>query len=150
MRKKKKTKQKNNLAINQPEMRVIADFDYEKLANIILEKNNKPKAPVLTKSLKYILFPILWLITISTLIIICAIGIAIYQIYLKYTGTVLITSLLVCFVFIAYSVVLLIFTIRTLKEIDKINDYNVLSSILANILAIIALIVSFAALNAQT
>lgn len=150
------SKKENKTIINNIK-EVNLEIDYDKLAQAIVEaqskinrinEDSKPKQKYISGFYKYVIE--------FTFLLIIIIGIAAFMLSTLYLKTHFaefafhtfdgMKKIIVIIEFIVLSIVVTIYSGLSLKEADKFNDVNTLSSMFSNIVAFVALIVAAIAL----
>ena len=127
------------------------EIDYEKLADAIVKANNKQQESYSPSRewMKYILIPIFIGVSILSGLLSIAVFISIFKnittVFVDISFSSLLTfifELLIAFFTLGFCV----FSIVTVREIDKENDRTYVASMFSNIVAIAALVVALVAL----
>ena len=147
-------KQKHKVRIIRVQQKIVADIDYDKLAEAIIKANEKQsqKYSVSREWMKFIIYPVFWGVAIITGILAVAFFIygakeMAFQINAMQNAdwkqlAIGVLALTIGLFLIAVS----LSTIFTAKEIDKEKDRQYVATMFSNIVALVALVVSLIAL----
>lgn len=146
-------KKNNQMVVNNIES-VNLDIDYNKLAEAIVDAQQKAneKYSVSSEMMKFVIVPVLWILAAVCLFI----GIVFFAILIKEASTltenlkkqeyIRVLIILVEFFVSMFSFGLAFFSGFSAKEMDEEKDRHYVASVFSNIVALVALIVALIAL----
>lgn len=147
-------KKKNNQTVVNNIESVNVDIDYDKLAEAIVEAQQKAneKYSVSSEMMKLVIVPVLWILAALCLFT----GIAFFAILVKEASAlteilkkqeyIRVLIILVEFFVSMFSIALAFFSGFSAKEMDEEKDRQYVASVFSNIVALVALIVALIAL----
>lgn len=147
-------KKKNNQTVVNNIESVNVDIDYDKLAEAIVEAQQKAneKYSVSSEMMKLVIVPVLWILAAVCLFT----GIAFFAILVKEASAlteilknqeyIRVLIILVEFFVSMFSIALAFFSGFSAKEMDEEKDRQYVASVFSNIVALVALIVALIAL----